>query len=237
MGLVTGPHAHTPRTHSQRVAGPGRTPQGRAVGRGRAPNPGHPTPHTEREAPPPGRPRAAPTARKTSSQRAACPHGGSDPKLGKGTKGPGHPPQELNRRSTGPGQETRRGTNRLERPYRRPAPEPRVVRAPHRPGGGGGGIRRGSASAHTHNGHAARTRRATGPSPRNAQTAWNGVPAGEGKGHPGGTTRNTHREGREGREEPKGRSENRHRPRPPRPAASAAHTRPGHCTRQGSSST
>ena len=34
-----------------------------------------------------------------------------------------------------------------------------------------------------------------------------------------------------------GRSENLHRPRPPRPAASAAHTRPGHCTRQGSSST
>ena len=52
--------------------------------------------------------------------------------------------------------------------------------------------------------------------PRNAQSAWIGVPAGEGKGHPGGTTRNTHREGREGREEPKGRSKNRHRPRPPR---------------------
>ena len=61
--------------------------------------------------------------------------------------------------------------------------------------------------------------------------------AGEGKGHPGGTTHNTHREGREGREEPKGRRKNRHRPRPPRPAASAAHTQPGHCTRQGSSST
>ena len=27
MGLVTGPHAHTPRTHSQWVVGPGRTPQ------------------------------------------------------------------------------------------------------------------------------------------------------------------------------------------------------------------
>ena len=45
-------------------------------------------------------------------------------------------PQELNRRSTGQGQETRKGTNRLERPYRRPAPKPREVRAPHRPGGG-----------------------------------------------------------------------------------------------------
>ena len=92
-------------------------------------------------------------------------------------------------------------------------------------------------SAHTRNGHAARTRRATGPSPRNVQTAWNGVPAGEGKGRPGGTARNTHREGGEGREEPQGRSQNRHGPRPFRPPASAAHTRPGHCTRQRSSST
>ena len=76
-------------------------------------------------------------------------------------------------------------------------------------------MRRGSTSAHTRKVHAAQTRRATGPSPRNAQTALNGAPAGEGKGHPGGTTRNTHREGREGKEEPKGKSENRHRPRPP----------------------
>ena len=30
---------------------------------------------------------------------------------------------------------------------------------------------------------------------------------------------------------------NQHRPQPPRPAASAAHTRPGRCTRQGSSGT
>ena len=102
---------------------------------------------------------------------------------------------------------------------------------------GGGGVRCGSTSTHTRNGYAARSRRAARASPRNAQTAWNGVPAGEDKGRPGGTTRNTHRKGGEGREEPKGKSENRHRPRPPRPAARAAHTRPGHCTRQGSSST
>ena len=125
----------------------------------------------------------------------------------------------------------------MERPYRRTAPGPRVVRVPDRLGGGGRRVRRGSMSAHTRSGHAARTQRATRPSPRNAQTAWNGVPAREGKGHPGRTTRNTHREGREGREEPKERPKNRHRPGPPRPAASAAHTRPGHCTRQSSSST
>ena len=53
---------------------------------------------------------------------------------------------------------------------------------------------------------------ATGPSLRKAQTAWNGVAAGKGKGHLNGTTRNTHREGQEGREEPMGRSENWHRP-------------------------
>ena len=131
----------------------------------------------------------------------------------------------------------RRGTNRLKRPCRRPAPKPGVVRAPHQHRGGGGGVPRGSTSAHTRNGHVARTRRATGLSPRNAQTAWNGLPAGKGKGHPSGTTRNTHREGREGREEPQQRRKNLHRPRPPRRAASAEHTRPGHCTREGSSST
>ena len=47
VGLVTGPDAHTPRTHGRWVAGPGCTPQGRAVGRGRAPNPGRPTPRQE----------------------------------------------------------------------------------------------------------------------------------------------------------------------------------------------
>ena len=145
------------------------------------------------------------------------------------------PPQELNRRSTGPGQKTWRGAHRLERLHRRPAPEPCVGRAPHRPGGGG--LRRGSTSAYTRNGHAARTRRATGPSPRNAQTAWNGLGAGGGTGHPGGTTRNTHREGREGRVETKRRRKKRHRPQPPSHGASAVHTRPGHCTRQGCSST
>ena len=93
-------------------------------------------------------------------------------------------------------------------------------------------VHRGSTSAPTPNGHAAQTRRANGPSPRNAQTASNGVPAGEGKGHPGGTTCNTHREGRQGREE----QELALAPTP-RPAASAAHTQPGHRTRQGSSST
>ena len=54
----------------------------------------------------------------------------------------------------------------------------------HTTQGGGGSGRSGSASAHTRKGHAGTTRKATGPSSRNAQTAWNGVPASEGKGHP-----------------------------------------------------
>ena len=69
MGLVTAPHAHICRTHNQWVAGPGRTPQGRAVGRERAPNSRRPTPR--QEAPAPGRPSAVPTARKVSSSERA----------------------------------------------------------------------------------------------------------------------------------------------------------------------
>ena len=47
VGLVTGPHARIPRIHSQWVVGPGSPPKGRAVGPGRAPDPGRPTPRQE----------------------------------------------------------------------------------------------------------------------------------------------------------------------------------------------
>ena len=83
VGLVTGPHAHSPRTYSQWVAGPGRTPQGRAVGRGRVPSPGRSTPR--QEALPPGAllppPQRVKPARKSTrcgvgdgSQRPHRPH-------------------------------------------------------------------------------------------------------------------------------------------------------------------
>ena len=52
VGLVMGPDARTPRTHSQWVVGPAARPEGREVGSGRAPVPGRPTPR--QEAPPPG---------------------------------------------------------------------------------------------------------------------------------------------------------------------------------------
>ena len=51
---------------------------------------------------------------------------------------------------------------------------------------------------------------------RNAQTAWNGIPAGEEKGHQDGTTQHMHREGREGTGEPREKREDRHRSRPPK---------------------
>ena len=122
----------------------------------------------------------------------------------------------------------------MERPYQRPVPGPREVRTPHHPGGGGGG-RRGSASAHTRKWHAGTTRRATGRSSRNAQTAWNVVPAREGKGHPDETAPHTQRGTRGAKRGKRERHNTRYRPEPPEPAASAAHTHTGHCTRQGSS--
>ena len=169
------------------------------------------------------------------AQKSSHGQGSEPPKARQGGEGTGPPPQELNKQSTRTRQEMRTRTNRLKQPYRRPAPEPRVVCAPHRPGGEGGGAY--ATAAQTRSRHAARTRRTTVRSPRNAQTAWNGVQAGEGKGQPGRTTRNTHRKGRGGGWEPKGRSKNRQRRRRPRTAASAAHTGPGRWRRQATSST
>ena len=83
VGLVTGHHTHTPRTHSQWVAGPGRTAKGRAVERGKAPSPGRPTPR--QKAPQPGtlvppRQHAKPACKSArcavgeGSPRRYCPH-------------------------------------------------------------------------------------------------------------------------------------------------------------------
>ena len=123
----------------------------------------------------------------------------------------------------------------MERPYQRPAPGHARCTRHTTQGGGRGSEHCESARAHTHQGHAGTTRRATGPSSRNAQTAWNGVPASEDKGHPDGTARHTQRGTCGARRGKQGRHNTRHRPEPPELAASAAHTRTGHCTRQGSS--
>ena len=63
-GLVTGPHAHSPRTLSQWVVGPGSPPRGRAVGGLESARPR--TPHTQARGAPPGHLHAAPTARKSA---------------------------------------------------------------------------------------------------------------------------------------------------------------------------
>ena len=72
----------TPRTHSQRVVGPGSRPIGRAVGGGRAPEPERPTPR--QEAPPPG---ALPPPR----QRAKPARKSARSWVGEGSPAP-HPP-------------------------------------------------------------------------------------------------------------------------------------------------
>ena len=69
VGSVTGSHARTPRTHSQWVVGPGRTPE-RTSGRGwESARPR--TPHTQARGAPLRHPHTAPTARKASSQERA----------------------------------------------------------------------------------------------------------------------------------------------------------------------
>ena len=118
-----------------------------------------------------------------------------------------------------------------------PAPSAGTARGAHATPsrGGGGRRRRGGASTHTRKGDAGTTKRAIGPSARNAQTAWNGVPASEGKGHPDRTARRTQRGTRVAGRGKRERHNTRYRLEPPERAASAAHTQTGHCTRQGSS--
>ena len=160
--------------------------------------------------------------------------GAHNPKRGRGEQGPGRPSQSTpdgarNRgRTRGGAQTTWNGPTSAQR-------RDRASCARHTTQGGGGSGRRGSASAHTHKGHARTTRRASGPSSRNAQTARKGVPVSEGKGHPDETARHTQRETRGAGRGKRGRHNTRYRPEPPGPAVSAAHTRTGHCTRRGSS--
>ena len=209
------PHPHA-RAHSTWIADPNSTPSGRAVGGGGAPDPRRPSQRWK--AAPPG----------TLFRHL------HNPKPSRGKPGPDRPPPQARQTEQGTGAGHAEGHG--PRGTALPAPSAGTARGAHAtPPRGGGSGHRESASAHTRKGHAGTTRRATGPSTRNAQTAWNGVPASEGKGHPDGTARHTQRgtpgAGRGKRE----RHNTRYRPKPPEPAASAAHTRTGHCTCQGSS--
>ena len=91
--------------------------------------------------PPPTRPPA-------HERHGPAPQGSHSPKPGRGEPGPDRPPPKHARESKGPGQDTWRGTDHVERLYQRPVPGPREVRTPHHPGGGGADA--AGARAHTH---------------------------------------------------------------------------------------
>ena len=72
------PRPQPPRTHSEWVVGPGSPPRGRAVGGGRAPDPGRP--RFRQETPPPGA-RIPPAQRaKTARKSARCGVGDGSPR-------------------------------------------------------------------------------------------------------------------------------------------------------------
>ena len=124
VGPVLGPHARTDRTSNTRVAEPWLpAPEDGRSGEGQRLTTDAPhnsgRPPTPGDGPPPPSRHAAPT----------------------GCAGQA-------RRSKGPGQATRRGTDHVERPYQRPVPGPREVRTPHHPGGGEADA--AGARVHTH---------------------------------------------------------------------------------------
>ena len=214
-GTEQGPHTRTPAPTTRGSRTPTAHPVDGQSGEGGRMTPD--APRNGRRHPPRGRPAATPT---TPSQV-----GGNRERTA--------PPQARQKeQGTGAGHAEGHGP----RGTALPAPSAGTTRDAHAiPPSGGGSGHRESASAHTRKGNAGTTGRATGPSARNAQTEWNGVPAGEGKGHPDGTARHTQRGTRGVGRGKRKRHDARYRPEPPEPAASAAHTQTGHCTRQGSS--
>ena len=214
-GTEQGPHTRTPAPTTRGSRAPAAHPVGGQSGEGERMTPD--APRNGRRPPPPGTPCRHPHNLKPS----------------RGEPGPDRPPPSTpdgardRNRTCGGARTTWNGPTSAQcRDHARCAR--------HTTQGGGSGHRE-SASAHTRKGHAGTTRRATGPSARNAQTTWNGVPASEGKGHPDGTARHTQRRTRGAGRGKRERHNTRYRPEPPEPAASAAHTQTGHCTRQGSS--
>ena len=174
-------------------------------------------------------PAPPPTRRRTAPDAQARARRDTRPRARRGEKGTGlPPPSEVARRRTGLGHETGGArtawngpTGALHRNHARCARHTD-------PGRGEGRGRRGSASAHTRKGQAGRTRGGIGPSPRNAQTPWNGVPAGEDKGHPDKMTRHTHTAGNAGEE---GGARGEKRERAPAPTPQNCRERRAHTTR------
>ena len=97
MGLVTGPHACTPRAHSQWVVGPGRTP-GKKGGSGVGERPTPDAAHTGKRRPPQA-PSCGPHSAQSQLARARAlglvtgPHTGTPPTHSQWVLGPGRTPQ------------------------------------------------------------------------------------------------------------------------------------------------
>ena len=213
-GTEKGPHTRTPAPTTRGSGTSTAGPVGGQSGEGERLTPD--APRNSRRHPPRGHPTATPTAPSQvggNRDRTAPPQSTPDGARDRG-------------RTRGGARTTWNGPTSAQR-------RDRARCARHTTQGGGSG-RRGSASAHTRKGHAGTTKRATGPSTRN-RTAWNGVPASEDKRHPDGTARHTQCGTRGAGRGKRERHNTRYRPEPPEPAASAAHTQTGHCTRQGSS--
>ena len=121
----------------------------------------------------------------------------------------------------------------MERPYHRSVLGPREVRTPHHPGGGERTPRererthtqraRGDYQKGNRTEHAERTDRLEWRTSERGE----GTPGRDGPPHAARETR--------GRKGETGETQHQVPVEPPEPAASAAHTRTGHCTRQGSS--
>ena len=248
VGLVTGLHAHNPRADSQWVVGPGGMPQ-RTGGWGwESTRPG--TPHTQaRGAPPPGAlvpPRQCATSGEKGTQAAAPPapprhRNARDARAGpkRGT----HPQARQGGNGTAPtpkASQTGHGTEAGHAEGHGPcatalaAPSTRTARGtratPTRGGGRGAEATRARVHAHAKDTRGIRegqpdrahgTHRLHGMA--RTRDTWTGRPATHSAGDAG-------REGGNGEDTKPGTG-----PNPPEPAASAAHTRTVHCTRQGSS--
>ena len=203
------PHPHA-RAHSTWVADPNSPPSGRAVGGGGAPDPRRSS--QQWKAPPPGTP-------------FRHPH---NPMPSRGEPGPDRPPQ-----STPDGARDRGGTRGGARTTWN-GPTSAQCRdhagcARHTTQGGGEADAAG-ARAHTH-------AKGTRGLPEGQSDRARGTHRPRGMAYQRARVRDT-RTGRQRGTRGAGRGKRerqntRYRPEPPEPAASAAHTRTGHCTRQG----
>ena len=231
---VLGPHAHTDRTRDTRVAEP-RLP---------APQDGRPgegqrltqdAPHNGGRSSPPGTAPRQPSGTQLPQgiRHGPAPRGEHSPKPGRGDPGPDSPPPGTPDGARDQGKDTQRGTDHVDWPYQRPVPGPREVRTPHHPGGG---ERTPRERERTH------TQRAGGDyqkgnrtelAERTDRVEWRTSERGKGTPERDGPP-HAARDTQGGKGETGGHN-TRYQPEPPEPAASAAHTRTGHCTRQGRS--